>query len=238
MNRFKTILFLGTILALGTFALAAEAWQTKPYTEWNVKDATRLLDKSPWVSVFSWGDTTAMRNIANEADDMSMGSEREWVILITSRLFTARPVRQAYVVLRAKGDKAALEKYKDFATADINEEIIVSWTYDSKPKGVSALRDLDALVRSVSVADLKPSTFIVTDAGKRVYIQDYRPPTKDGTGAKFSFPRTLEDGTPLIDENTKTLRFQTGYFRLKDQVISVDATFKLKEMAFEGKAEY
>ena len=44
------------LLFLASFAflplLGAEVWQTKPYTEWNAKDANKLLAKSPWVYLF------------------------------------------------------------------------------------------------------------------------------------------------------------------------------------------
>ena len=230
------------LLFLASFAflplLGAEVWQTKPYTEWNAKDANKLLAKSPWVYLFQWGETNAMKKITDSAEDEEMSSEREWSVMVYVRLFTARPVRQSYVVLRCNGDKAKLEKFNDFATRDIDDEIVISWTLDSKPKGVSAFRDMDAAIRALSLADLKQDTFLATDTGKRVYIKEYHAPTPDGTGAKFIFPRTMEDGKPFITPDVKTIRFQTKKFELKTTTTSVDATFKVKDLGFGDKIEF
>ena len=127
---------------------------------------------------------------------------------------------------------------KDFATRDTGDEIILAWTLDSKPKRTDGLMDLERQLHALNLGELNNNTFIATDTGKKVYIKDYIQPTPDGTGAKFIFPRNLEDGTPLIGPDVKTLRFQTKRFQIKDDEIAIDATFKVGKMNFDGKLEY
>jgi len=109
---------------------------------------------------------------------------------------------------------------------------------DSKPKGATSVADLDRQLRTLAVGELANETFLATSSGKKVFLKDYIPPTPDGTGAKFVFPRFLPDGTPLITAADKTLRFQTKKFQMRDDDISVDATFKLDKMIFNGQLDY
>lgn len=244
---------VAVILFLGS-AQAKNFWESKPYTQWKAKDAKRLLEKSPWTYEFSYGQTG---NIGGNVAGMggtpdvfgqtpedatsgadSVSSEREIVTYIRIHLFSARPVRQAFVASFADGDPAKLEKMKDFANRDFGDEIVLSWTLDSKPKGATTVMDIERALHAQALAELQNNTFLATDDGRKVYIKDYLPPTRDGTGAKFVFPRNLPDGTPLVGPETKSIKFQTKRFKMKDQEVAVDATFQIKDMNLDGRLEY
>lgn len=47
MKRFVSLLSLG-IFAVGTAALASDAWKDKPYQSWDQKDIQEILNNSPW----------------------------------------------------------------------------------------------------------------------------------------------------------------------------------------------
>jgi hypothetical protein len=52
----KKLLLLAIPVAAGTFAvslLAADFWQSKPFTDWNDKDVQKMLQSSPWSKPFS-----------------------------------------------------------------------------------------------------------------------------------------------------------------------------------------
>lgn len=244
-------------LFLMSVAVAKDFWEKKAYTDWKEKEARSLLEKSPWTFEFRWGtigdigggvkgsgaqapaiagsESGSKRGSISDGD---IESEREMVTIIRIHLFSSRPVRQAYAALIAKGDAAKFDKMKDFANRDFGDEIVLSWTLDSKPKGVSTIFDLDKRLHSLSLAELKNDTFLATDTGKKVYIKDFVPPTNDGTGAKFIFPRVLDDGSPLLAEGVKSVKFQTIRFKLKEEEVAVDATFKVPDLLFDGKIEY
>ncbi|MBN2431359.1 MAG: hypothetical protein JXQ27_07780 [Acidobacteria bacterium] len=129
-------------------------------------------------------------------------------------LFSAHIVRQAYVAKVAKGDQVVLNRYRHFVNRDY-DEIVVAMTVDSIPQGLSSAFDVFKQLPALRLPDLANNTYLATDTGKKVYIRDYVPPTPDGTGAKFIFPRQLPDGTPLLDAADRQLRFQTTRFRIK-----------------------
>lgn len=253
MKRNVFILSLVSFLIVG-LAFGKDFWEKKPYTKWSEKEARKMITKSPWTYEFQYGrigdiggniQGRPIPRAAQSADQSSSidiggasDSEREYITYIHISLFSSRPIRQAFVSLLADGNKKKLERFKDFATRDINDEVIVSWTIDSKPKGVQGILELRRQLDAASLAELKNDTFLATDSGRKVYIKDYRPPSPDGTGAKFIFPKIAEDGKPLLTPQDKSLRFQTKKFRIGDSDVAVDATFKVKDMMFDGKLEY
>jgi len=243
MKRNVCLLSLIFLLISGMI-LGAKFYEKKPYTQWKEKDARKLLQKSPWTYEFQWGRTgdigqyVTSPGYGTTSDSQATPSEREFVTIIRISLFSSRPIRQAYVALAAKGDKEKLERFKDFATREINDEIILSWQVDSKPKGVSSVIEMMKQLNDLSSTILKNNTFLATNTGKKVFLKDYRKPSPDGTGAKFIFPRTLEDGTLLITENDKSVKFQTKRFTIADNEVAIDATFKVKKLKFDGKLDY
>jgi hypothetical protein len=88
-------------------------------------------------------------------------------------------------------------------------------------------------VDAESLQSLKTTTYLERKDGKRVALIDYRPPTQDGMGAKFIFPRLL-DGQPFLDANSGELRvfIQVG------KNVKVNRRFKVAEMMYDGKLEY
>ncbi len=251
--RGKLIVVTCLIAALTLTLAAAGFWEKKPYTHWSEKDARKMLEKSPWCYEFNWGRQS---NIGSDVTGPSIGSvpsptstpaddsrgvtdaEREFITIVRVMLFSSRPIRQAYATLIAKGDKARLEKLKDFAERDFGDEIVIAWVIDSKPKGATSVFDLDRQLRALAVGELANDTFIASSSGKKVYIKDFIPPTSDGTGAKFVFPRTMPDGTPFLTAADKSFRFQTRKFKMKDDAVAVDATFKVEDLQLAGQLEY
>ncbi|NLI47974.1 MAG: hypothetical protein GX414_12785 [Acidobacteria bacterium] len=207
----RALLTCGLGVALVCAVWATDFWLQKPYTQWQVNEARQILTRSPWTYVYQWGYIGSIQqNIAGTGDP-----EREFVVIIRAHLFSARAVRQAYVALIAQGDQNRLARYRDIATRDYPDEIVVSLTVDSKPKGVSAVFDVERALHNLSLPELRSNTFLATNSGKKVYIKDYLAPTPDGSGAKFIFPRYADDGVPLVTRDDTTLRFQTTKIKIK-----------------------
>ncbi len=84
-----------------------------------------------------------------------------------------------------------------------------------------------------NLAEARMPGYLETKNGQRVFLADYKAPIKDGLGAKFIFPRTLEE-KPFITEDSGYLRF---YSELgKD--IKLNMRFKVAELNYEGKLAY
>lgn len=249
----------GIILSAAGLVRAGNVWNSKAYPLWKKAEAERILRQSPWTTEYQWGYIGSIADNVQGSGD----SEREFITIIRVHLFSARVLRQAYAVVSADGKPDRLASLAKFVDRNYDREIVISWTVDSVPKGVTAVFDIDRTLRALSVADLKTTTFLATNLGKKVYLMDYIPPTPDGTGAKFIFPRYLPDGRELISADDKTIKFQTisfkikttdfpddyqgttqtrvfldDYRQLKENTLNIDVTFKVKDLLVKGRLDY
>lgn len=86
---------------------------------------------------------------------------------------------------------------------------------------------------SATVGTLKTKTYLERKDGKRVFLMEYHAPINDGLGAKFIFPR-------IVDEK-KFVNAESGSFRFYSEVnaqLKLNVTFKPAEMMYNGRLEY
>jgi hypothetical protein len=148
---------------------------------------------------------------------------------------TAKPVRAAFIHLielqhpETPPDKVA--ERRTFIDRDFGEWVVVTIVLDGTNKAgrMAAMQEISAANAEL----LKATAYLERKDGKRVALTEYRPPTQDGMGAKFIFPRTL-DGQPFLDANSVELRvnIQMG------KTVKVNRRFKVAEMMYDGKLEY
>ena len=82
------------------------------------------------------------------------------------------------------------------------------------------------------MTDLKNVTFL-SAKGQRTFIANYQPPKKDGLGAKFIFPRTV-NGSPVIPPDSDEIQFFSEF----SEKYKLAMRFKVKDMMIDGKLEY
>jgi hypothetical protein len=75
---------------------------------------------------------------------------------------------------------------------------------------------------------------LITPRQGRVQLLEYYPPSKDGTGAKFIFPRLI-NGRPIVQPGDKEITLDF-YVRPVDQKLRI--IFKIAEMAYQGELSY
>jgi len=263
MKRPIVVCIAIVVATVGVFSQKA----TKPWNEWNRKDAEKVLNDSAW----SQSQTESQNQNQQPSDaPTNMGDTRgreEAVRNVTTnasinfhvRFFTARPIRQAYVRLlqlseTAPPDADAAEKMNAWANLAADDRIIVtvSCTGDD--------RFLSKVARTLSGAkldDLRTVVYLERKDGKRVALTDYAPPAKDLFGARFTFPRTV-DGQPFLTSDSGMVRFHAEYApRLMDPSMTassatsgsskspeqpyklrLDVKFKIAEMIQNGELEY
>ncbi len=204
MKRGAQLILVLALLA--AMPAAGDFWRGKPYTRWSGKEIRHLIDRSPWTCEFRY---VLSPEVIVDPEAGSLSADTYAVAIIRVHLFSSHPIRQAYVALIAGGDDHKLNRYRDFAMRDYADEIVVSWTLASDPPGLGVVAELDSLLRGWRLGDLQADTTLSTDTGKKVSLKNYIPPTPDGTGAKFVFPRFLPDGTPLLTDGDRVLRFRT-----------------------------
>jgi hypothetical protein len=241
------------ILLFAGLLTAAEWWEKKPYSQWSDKEVKRMLDNSPWGKVHT---VTIMNpTYTGTRDFRSEGTgdlEREKQNLFHLHFLTAKPIRMAIVrqhMLNQKGqaDLAGLER---FVGQTSEKNIILAMTLSSVPKGTSSQSGYLSALLKLSTPELTVNTSLASKSGKRVYLTRYDPPGQDGLGAKYYFPRYMEDGKPFLTVDDSEVRFETLIVLVESGTASgvpgeiensridrIWMQFDLRKMVFEGKLE-
>ena len=237
----KSLLIVAACCVL--FAGVAAQKKMKPWTEWNLKEAQKMLDDS------AWGQTQAETNTSEmfynpttrsgggtSSDRTSQGATNQAVnVNFHIRFLSAKPIRQAFarsILLQQKSPNAQLEEQlKAFAEQKSSEYVVVAVSFDSTDQRFmnSAMQTLNAL----NTGALQNKTYLEIKDGKRVFLKEYRAPIADGMGAKFIFPRMVE-GQPFVTPDSGYVRF----FSEVNKDLKLNMRFKVPEMMYDGQLEY
>jgi len=244
MYKRLTLPIFIAILALAALALAAEWWEKKPYAQWNDKEVERMLDNSPWGKVHAVTIMPDTEPATRTFESTGGGDlEREKRNLFHLHFLSAKPVRMAIarqIMLATKEgvpDAAAIDR---FVQQGDDKHIVISMTLSSVPKGLSSVRGYWSSLLNLSTTNLTANTALATKTGKRVYLVRYDKPGQDGMGAKYYFSRYMKDGSPLVTENDKEVRFETIVPLNESGTTREDRVwmqFDVRKMVFEGKLE-
>jgi len=246
----KTIITT-TILLLLAMLGSAIAQKDKKWTDWNKKDADKMLNDSPWAKTQTETNTSeafftpTSANGVNGAGTTSNDSRRagqgatnqsasvDYVV----RFFSARPIRQALarsIELNQSGmDPAAVTRLHGFADVKSADSIIVTVTFKGAAgSGSRSVNPVMQAFNSATTGTLKNDTYLQRSDGKQLFLEEYVPPGKDGFGARFIFLR-MPDQKLFIDSSSKEIRFFSQF-----GVVKVDRRFKVADMMYEGELEY
>lgn len=258
----KAIAAIVITVAIGSSLIAQK--HTKPWKEWTRKEAEKILNESPWSQT-----QTETESTRSEETTKSFGDTRGRESGITSvtapstirfrvRLFSARPVRQAYVRMIELSDKppdeAASQKMDAWANLQSDDQIIVAVAYESSEKGSMSM--LTRAFTTAATESLKNDVYLERKDGKKLFITEYVPPAKDVFGARFKFPRSI-DGQPFLMPDSGVIRFHAefhlkaaetsangtslptaGRSRSESAKFKIDVKFKVAEMIYNGDLEY
>jgi len=217
----------------------------KPYTEWSEKEVKKALDNSPWAHSQIETDTSEMfyrpdavtATGPNSSSDRATNGQTNQATSVNYhiRFLSALPVREAYARRIALDQKTPnpqlLSQLQGFVERDFSAYIVVTVSYDTKdPRFANAPNQAFA---AAVAATLKPATYLERNDGKRLFLDDYKPPSQDGLGAKFIFSRIV-DGGPFLNPTFTQVRF---YSELSKK-IKLDQRFKVSDMQYNGKLEY
>lgn len=243
----KLAIILMFIFALVVVAGAQK--KMKPWTEWSEKEALKMLNDSAWGQTQTETNTSEMfyrpnsqsgasnrpldnAPSSNTNDRSSQGALNQATnINFRIRLLTSKPIRQA-IARRAQLQTPQLaEQLKAFAEQETDKYIVVAVDYDSSDRRFSG--PAMQIFNSANIGVLKNNAYLETKDGKRVFLQQYIAPINDGMGAKFVFPRTVDE-QPFINSESGYLRFYAEM--AKD--IKLNMRFKISDLMYDGKLEY
>ena len=226
------------LLASAAAAVAVAQKKPKPWTEWSKKDAEAILNDSPWGQTQIETDTSDMffRPGAKEGGG-SRGSETNQATSVKYRIrfLSARPIRQAIarsILLENRTENPQVAaSMRNFVERNFDEWIAVAVTFESRDQRYSG--PATQAFGSVTANVLRNNTYLERKDGKRVFVQMYQPPSQDGLGAKFIFPRIV-DGQPFLNH-------ESGEVRSASEVsnkIKLNMRFKVSGMIYDGQLEY
>ena len=245
MKKLAIILMFVFALAIG----AGAQKKMKPWTEWSEKEVQKMLNDSAWGQTQTETNTSEMfysptprGGGSNRPLDNPPGSDtndrstqgalnQATNVNYRIRLLTSKPIRQA-IARRAQMQNPQLaERLKAFTEQETYKYIVVAVDYDSSDRRFSG--NAMQIFNSANTGTLKNATYLENKDGKRVFLQEYIAPINDGMGAKFVFPRTVDE-KPFINSESGYLRF---YAEMAKN-IKLNMRFKLSDMMYEGKLEY
>jgi hypothetical protein len=231
------------LVALAIGSVVSVQKEIKPWTEWSKKDVQKILNDSAWGQTqletleasSSTGAITSTaaplnRNAAQPAPGAVTSSIRYFI-----RFLSARPIRQAVVrkvqLEQPSLDPAMAERLRAFVEMNTSDFIVIAVSAEASDKqmGGSAIQAFT----SANMESLKDVTYLERKDGQRLPLADFKAPGNDGLGAKFVFPRMLND-QPFMNGDAEQVRF---YCRLS-KTIKLAARFKVSEMVYDGKLEY
>jgi len=230
MKKLALTVFIFALFGITIFAQKNQ----KPWTEWTKEDVTKMLDSSPWGHAITNTDTSQMTVVFGQSrsDQGSTNQATSWNYRV--RFFSAKPIRQAFArKLLLENPSLKPQQLENFVNGDYSDSIVIAVVFDSLDRRYLAERE--KAFNLGTTEQLAKSVYIELKGGKRIPLSEYSPPTKDGTGAKFVFPRTL-NGTPYITDEKDIIRFVAEMG--PDTGIFFEYRFKLADMIYDGKLEY
>ena len=247
-KQITTLAFFVLLAMIGS----AIAQKEKKWTEWNKKEAQKMLEDSPWAKKQNETDasesmftptsdpgTNGARSTSNDSRRAGQGATNQSTnVVYFVRFFSARPIRAALarsMELNNPGmDAAAVTRLHSFAEVKSPDSIIVTVSFQGgQGSDQRSTGPVMQAFNSAVTGTLKNKTYLQRSDGKQLFLEEYVPPGKDGFGARFIFLRMPEEKL-FIDANTKEVRF---YSELSSD-IKIDRRFKMADMMYEGELEY
>lgn len=232
------------LMLLASSALIAQTG--KPWLEWNMKETTKILNDSAWSQTQletkeAEGASAAITNTGSSRTMVPRDASKDSPGAITSyikyyvRLLSAKPVRQAVVrklmLDSPEMDAERQEQLKSFAEATTSDFIVVAVVAEAKDPSLG--RDASQAFATATFDSLKDSTYLERQDGQRVLLADFKAPVADGLGAKFVFPRMLNN-QPFLTTGNGQLKF---YSQLSKK-IKIETRYKVSDMQYDGRLEY
>lgn len=250
MTKTPFAFVLSLALLFLSFAVAGDVAaqkEEKSWKQWSEKEAEKILSNSPWSQVQMDTDTSEMffsptsdpttrRPTTSDGPRLEGGATNQATnVKYGVRFFSARPVRRAFIrmiQLRQK-DLApeVIERMNSFAEVPANESIIIAVTIEGTDK--RSLGKVMQIVNSAATGTLKNKTYLERSDGKRLFLEEYVPPGKDGFGARFIFLRMVDE-KPFLTSDFSDVRFVAEF----DSLVKLNTKFKLAPMMLDGQLEY
>jgi hypothetical protein len=220
----------------------AEQWDKKPPAAWSRGEVVRLLTDSPWAR------THKITTVVDRAEQSSINptpTVRRHDLDLTPgeirfriRLISAKPVREALGrypdQIEDERERFEIRDLVDLLQSEDHSDLVIVMVSCDTAVPNSQFEDIQAALETGETDKLKKESSIEIPGkpgAKLIELQEYK--SWGRRSGLFKFPRAL-DGKPWLTPDTPEFRFRT---RL-GKTTPVVATFKPKDMLFDGALEY
>lgn len=238
----KSLIFAVAFLLVLSMGLIAKDFWEEPFREWSRNEVLKMLQDSPWSNQVILTSQRAGRDSRNIAGEMEIYNA------YTVRLFTALPVRQAYVRMMqimnnydslSEAEQATFDKrFEPALNMDTSQQIIVNLDFETNDRQASM--EVNRQLKQSSADQLRQRVYLISDRLGRVQIEQYFQPSQDGTGAKFVFPRQV-DGQPVVSPEDDELKFEFFVPGTHDPAAGAEhkvfTVWDVEDLMFEGELE-
>jgi len=234
MRRNRVLLISFTVL-LGVVSLWAKDFWDEPFEKWNRNQVSRIMTDSPWAQ-------SQTLSYALGGKDAGIQGEKEIFHKLTVRFFSARPIREAYVrmfQILNNYDQMSPEQRQDFAARfgrglnlDVSDRVIIAVEFATNDPQTN--RNLKQFLDTAQAESLKQDVYLITRRLGRVQLREYFPPSPDGTGAKFIFPRQVNN-VAVIQPQDDEARFEFYVSEVEHKFL---VNFKVKRLFYHGELSY
>ena len=243
MNTKKILLLLAESLFIILPLFSKDVWD-KPFNQWNRGEILKILNNSPWAHVETIGSAMERDLESGRIGDAGAGArgERENFNKFTIRFFSALPIREAYVrmfQISNNYDQMMPEQRQEFDARfnralglDVKDRVIVAVDFASSDPDTN--RDMKHFFDISTAETLKQDVYLISQGLGRIELKEYYPPSPDGTGAKFVFPRTI-NGTAIVQAGDREINLEF-YVPPVDQKLLVK--FKAAQLSYRGELNY
>lgn len=227
----------GALAALLLPCITADVSGAKPagavagnYRNWTLEEAVGVLTDSPWAR-----KETYTRLIGGIGSGLS--GEKEIYSTFFVRFLSAGPIREAYArvsQIQSGYDRMSREEQKKFDSAiepglrlEVRQWIVVALSFRSNDQSLE--HRVKQFLESHTTETMKGRVHLSTTRTPQLGIAAYYPPREEVVGAKFVFPRRLND-RPVVAPSDAEVTFELDLpgFDPELRVVFPTATMKVE----------
>ena len=220
-------LLIGLAAILSSVPLLSDS-----YKSWTLSEALELLNNSSWAQQETY--TQVIGGVGS-----GIQGEKEIYNTFFIRFLSAAPIRKAYA--RVKQLQIGFDQMKGEQRRRVDEEIqqglelnvshwiVVAVTFRSN--NPSRQSTVDQFFKSQTAETVKTRVYLSTDTFPKLQILAYYPPKEESVGAKFVFPRKV-DNIPVVSVEDETVIFELDVMGMEPDL---RALFTVENMIVNGE---
>jgi len=212
----------------------------KPWTQWSILDAEKILNDSAWgqtqtdtdISEMFW--STAPRPVTGRGAVNQATS-----VYLRIRFLSAKPIRQALLrEMELSPSRTTSEQIKaarnfvDHFDVKYPRSIVIAVNYEGQDGRFNG--PVFQALGSAITSTIRNSVYLELKTGQRVFLKEYQPPGGDQLGAKFIFPRYVNDRLFIVPKADE-VRF---YAEFPGKILVLNMRFKIAGFLYDGVLEY